>query len=166
MTNEDLEKRMEFIIEQQAQSVAQIGQLEELLTLFANASAQRFVALEEGTSRRIADVDERIAALVDSQIRLTEAQSRTEEVMSRRFADVDEKVAALVDSQIRLAEAQSRTEEGISRRFAGVDEKIAELVDSQIRLAEAQSRTEESLKNLMAVVDRHFSEGRNEKSGN
>jgi hypothetical protein len=134
MTNEDLEKRMEFIIEQQAQSVAQIGQLEELLTLFANASAQRFRALEEGTSRRFADVDEKIAALVDSQIRLTEAQSRTEEATSRRFADVDEKIAALVDSQIRLTEAQARTEE--------------------------------SLKNLMAVVDRHFSEGRNGKSGN
>jgi hypothetical protein len=89
MTNEDFEKRMEFIIEQQAQSVAQIGQLEELLTLFANASAQRFRALEEGTSRRYADVDEKIAALVDSQMRLTEAQSRTEESLKNLMAVVD-----------------------------------------------------------------------------
>ena len=89
MTNEDLEKRMEFIIEQQAQSVAQIGQLEELLTRFATASAQRFVALEEGTSRRFTDLDEKIAALVDSQIRLTEAQARTEESLKNLMAVVD-----------------------------------------------------------------------------
>ena len=126
MTNEDLEKRMEFIIEQQAQSVAQIGQLEELLTLFANASAQRFRALEEGTSIRFADVDEKIVALVDSQIRLTEAQSRTEEATSRRFADVDEKIAALVDSQIRLTEAQARTEESLKNLMATVDRYFSE----------------------------------------
>ncbi|HVG34924.1 MAG TPA: hypothetical protein VM911_17775 [Pyrinomonadaceae bacterium] len=126
MTNEDLEKRMEFIIEQQAQSVAQIGQLEELLTRFATASSQRFLALEEGTSRRFADVDEKFAALVDSQIRLTEAQSRTEEGTSRRFADVDEKIAALVNSQIRLTEAQSRTEESLKNLMAVVDRHLSE----------------------------------------
>jgi hypothetical protein len=89
MANEDFEKKMEFIIEQQAQSVARIGQLEELLALFANASSKRFEALEEGTTRRFNDVDEKIAALVDSQIRLSEAQSRTEESLKNLIAVVD-----------------------------------------------------------------------------
>jgi Mg2+ and Co2+ transporter CorA len=92
MTNEDFEKKMEFMIEQQAQSVAQIGQLEALVGRFANAVSQRFEALEEGMSRRFNDVDEKIAALVDSQIRLSEAQSRTEESLKM----TDEKLRNLI----------------------------------------------------------------------
>jgi DNA anti-recombination protein RmuC len=92
MANEDFEKKMEFIIEQQAQSVAQIGQLEELLTRFATSVAQRFEAIEEETSRRFNDVDEKIVALVDSQIRLSEAQSRTEESLKM----TDEKLRNLI----------------------------------------------------------------------
>lgn len=144
MTNEEFQQKMEFIIEQQARFASDIGQLKDVVARLANASLQRFE-----------DVDEKIAALVDSQIRLSEAQART---------DVDEKIAALVDSQIRLTEAQARTDEKLNR-FEDVDEKIAALVDSQIRLSEAQARTEENmkrtdenLKNLIAVVDRYFDE--------
>ena len=72
MSNEEFEKKMEFILEHQAQSAAKMGQLEDILTRFANASLRRF----EG-------VDEKIAALVDSQIRLTEAQARTDENLNR-----------------------------------------------------------------------------------
>jgi len=38
MSNEDFEKRAEFIIEQQAQFASQIGQLEDLLTRLAKAT--------------------------------------------------------------------------------------------------------------------------------
>jgi hypothetical protein len=92
MANEDFEKKMEFIIEQQAQSVAQIGRLEELVVRFASAVSQRFEDSEERTERRFADLDEKIAALVDSQIRLTEAQSRTEESLKM----TDEKLRNLI----------------------------------------------------------------------
>jgi len=73
---------------------------------------------------------------VDSQIRLTEAQSRTDGTLK----DANAKIDALVDSQIRLNDAQSR-------------------------LTEAQSRTDENLRNLIGVVDRYFREGRNGESG-
>lgn len=99
MANEDFERKMEFIIEQQAQSVVRLGQLEELVGQleglvgrFANAVSQRFEALEEGTTRRFNDVDEKIAALVDSQIRLSEAQARTEESLKM----TDEKLRNLI----------------------------------------------------------------------
>ncbi|MGH9902257.1 MAG: hypothetical protein ACRD68_10675, partial [Pyrinomonadaceae bacterium] len=68
MTNEEFEKKMEFIVEQQAQFAAKIGQIEDVVGRLANASLRRF-----------GDTDEKIAALVDSQMRLTEAQSRTDE---------------------------------------------------------------------------------------
>lgn len=122
MSNEEFEKKMEFIVDQQAQSAAKIGQLEDIVGRLANASL-----------KRLEDTDEKIAALVDSQIRLTEAQGQTVESLR----NTDQKIAALVDSQIRLTEAQAQTVEHINR-------------------------TDESLRNLITVVDRYFSrEGRN-----
>ncbi len=78
MSNEEFEKKMESMLEQQAQSEARLGQLEDIVTRFANASLRRF----EG-------VDERIAALVDSQIRLNEAQGRTDESIRNLVSVVD-----------------------------------------------------------------------------
>ena len=77
MSNEELERKMEFIVEQQAQSTAKIGVLEDLVTRLGNATLRKF---EDGDEKS-RDVDERISALVDSQIRLSEAQARTEENM-------------------------------------------------------------------------------------
>ncbi len=89
MANEDIQKNMEFIIEQQAQFAAKIGQLEDIVTRLANTSLNRFEAIEEKTAQRFEDVDEKIAALVDSQIRLTESQSRTEDSLKNLIAVVD-----------------------------------------------------------------------------
>ena|ERR1041384_165831 len=71
MSNEDLEKKMEFIIEQQVGFAAKLGQPEDLVTRFAQATADRFAL----TDRRIAQLEERATALVDAQIR-TEAHVR------------------------------------------------------------------------------------------
>ena len=108
MSNEESKRIMEFIVDQQAQSAAKIGQLEESLAGLANASL-----------KRLEDTDEKIAALVDSQIRTGGIQSHS-----------DAKIAALVDSQIRQAESKA-----IPTR------KIAALVDSQIRQAEPKLTT-------------------------
>ena len=125
MSSDEFEKKMEFIVEQQAQSVAKIGQLEDIVARLANATLTRFE-----------DTDEKIAALVDSQIRLTEAQTRTDE----NLRNTDEKLSALIDSQIRLSEAQARTDANLNR-------------------------TDESLRNLIAAVDRYLGEnGRTGKS--
>ncbi len=129
MSNEEFEKKMEFIVDQQAQSAAKIGQLEDIVARLANASL-----------KRLEDTDEKIAALVDSQIRLTDSQT----FIGEHLRNTDEKIVALVDSQIRLTEAQARTDEHLNR----TDENL--------------NRTDESLRRLIAVVDRYFSrEGRN-----
>ena len=89
MNNEEFEKKMEFILEQQAQFASDIGELKDVVARLANASLNRFEAIEEKTARRFEDVDEKIAALVDSQVRLTESQSRTEDSLRNLIAVVD-----------------------------------------------------------------------------
>jgi hypothetical protein len=82
MSNEEFEKKfekkMELILEQQAQSAAKIGQLEDIVGRLANASL-----------KRLEDTNEKIAALVDSQIRLAEAQNRTDESLRNLITVVD-----------------------------------------------------------------------------
>jgi len=78
MTNEEFAKKMEFIVEQQAQFASDIGQLKDVVSRLANSSVKRFE-----------DVDKRIAVLVDSQVRLTESQSRTDGVLRNLISVVD-----------------------------------------------------------------------------
>jgi predicted transcriptional regulator len=85
MNNEEFEKRMEFIIEQQAQFAADIQQLREV-----QAQTESIVArLANGTLAGFNDVNAKINVLVDSQINLTEAQSRTDENLRNLIAVVD-----------------------------------------------------------------------------
>lgn len=78
MSDEESAKKMEFILEQQAQFVAKIGQLEDIVARLANSSWNRFE-----------DLEEKIVALVDSQIRLTEAQAQTDESVKNLIAVAD-----------------------------------------------------------------------------
>ena len=85
MTNEEWERKSEFIIEQQAQFASAIQQLRE-----AQAQTEHVVArLANVTLEAFKDVNAKIEALVDSQIRLTEAQSRTDENLRNLIAVVD-----------------------------------------------------------------------------
>ena len=153
MTNEEFERRMEFIIEHQAQFVSDVQQLQGGIRQLREAQArteQIVASLAEVTRESLTttlegfrDVDARIEALVDSQVRLTEAQSRTDQ----HLKDTDAKIDALVDSQIRLNDAHLR------------------LTEAQSRLTEAQLRTDENLRTLSATVDRYLREGRNGGSG-
>lgn len=85
MTNEEFEKRMEFILGQQAQFASDIQQLREV-----QAQTESIVArLAIGTLERFDDVNAKINALVDSQINLNGAQSRTDESLRNLIAVVD-----------------------------------------------------------------------------
>ena len=85
MTNEEFEKRMEFILGQQAQFASDIQQLREV-----QAQTESIVArLAIGTLERFDDVNAKINALVDSQINLNEAQSRTDESLRNLIVVVD-----------------------------------------------------------------------------
>ena len=75
----------EFIIEQQAQFAARIGQLEEIVVRLAQGTLDRF----EATDKRIDDVNERLSALVDSQIHTEEIVKETAENIRNLTAVVD-----------------------------------------------------------------------------
>jgi len=115
MTNENFGKTKEFILEQQAQFAIDIQQLRESQSALQVTQVQtEQVVVQTGeivarlanvTLESFKDVNTKINALVDSQINLTEAQSRTDErinalVDSQMQTDV--KTKALVDSQSLL----------------------------------------------------------------
>lgn len=85
MADKNIEKNIEFIIEQQAQFASKMGQLEDIVARLANATLDRF----ETTDKRIDDVDERISALVDSQVRTEENVKKTDENLRNLIAVVD-----------------------------------------------------------------------------
>jgi hypothetical protein len=64
----DFEKKAEFILEQHSQFASQIGQLEEVVARLAQATGDRF----QISDKRVDELDERIAALINSQIQTEE----------------------------------------------------------------------------------------------
>ena len=102
---------MEFILEQQAQGTVRLGQLEDLVVRFAQATRDRF----EIHNQRFDGVDQKIAALVDSQVRAKE-----------RGKEIDEKISALVDSQVRTEANVKKTDEALRKLIATVDRHISE----------------------------------------
>jgi ABC-type transporter Mla subunit MlaD len=85
MSNEEFEKQREFILGQQAQFAADIGELKDIVRQLARATLNRF----EATEKRLDDVDERISALVNSQIQTEENIKQTGENLRNLIAVVD-----------------------------------------------------------------------------
>ena len=79
MSNEDFQKKVEFIIKHQAQFSSQIGQLEDLVTRLAKATMDRF----QINDKRFDEMDERIAALINSQIHTEENLKKTDEQLKK-----------------------------------------------------------------------------------
>ena len=111
MNNEEFERKMAFIVEQQAQFAVDIQQMRELQAETENVVGRLAHATLEGFK----DVNVKIDSLVDSQIRLTEG-----------FKDVNVKIESLVDSQIRLTEAQTHTDQNLTNLIAVVDRYFSE----------------------------------------
>jgi septal ring factor EnvC (AmiA/AmiB activator) len=90
MSNEELERRMAFIVEQQAQFASDIQQLREAQTQTDQAVAQtgEIVArLANVTLEGFKDVNAKINALVDSQIRTDENLRNLVAVVDRYFSE-------------------------------------------------------------------------------
>ncbi|HEU4767349.1 MAG TPA: hypothetical protein VFS77_08230 [Pyrinomonadaceae bacterium] len=113
MNNEEFDRKMEFIVNQQAKNAVGIEKLTE-----AHARTEKGIeiltekqAITEEVVTRLAyvtkvgfkDTDERIKALIDSQIRLRDSQ------------------VALTDSQAALTDSQKLTDEELRQLTATVD---------------------------------------------
>ena len=85
MNNEEFERKMAFIVEQQAQFATDIQQMRELQAQTENVVGR----LAHATLGGFKDVNAKIDSLVDSQIRLTETQAHTDENLKNLIAVVD-----------------------------------------------------------------------------
>ena len=85
MNNEEFERKMAFVVEQQAQFAVDIQQMRELQAETENVVGRLAHATLEGFK----DVNVKIDSLVDSQIRLTEAQTHTDQNLTNLIAVVD-----------------------------------------------------------------------------
>ena len=99
MNNEEFERKMAFIVEQQAQFASDIQKLRE-----AQAETDQIVA---HTAEVVGQTGEVVARLANGTL--------------EGFKDVNAKINALVDSQIRLNEAQTRTDESLKNLITVVD---------------------------------------------
>jgi len=83
MSDEEFEKQREFILGQQAQFAADIGELKDIVRQLARATLNRF----EATDNRLDNVDEKISALVDSQMKTEENLRNLIAVVDRYFSE-------------------------------------------------------------------------------
>jgi chromosome segregation ATPase len=136
MNNEDIERNMNFIVEQQAQFASDIQLLQE-----SQARTDQVVA---HTSQVVAQQAEIVGHTAEVVGQLGEVVTRLANVTHVGFTEVNAKINALVDAQIRTEEQLARTDETVARTEQNV------------------ARTEQNLNNLIRVVDRYLS-GRNGK---
>jgi hypothetical protein len=92
MTNEEIEKTMRFILEQQAQFVVDIqklqesqAQTEQIVNRLAAVTVKGF----EETNTKINALIDSHTRLLDSHLRLTESQVKTDETLRNLIAVVD-----------------------------------------------------------------------------
>ena len=130
--NEYFERKMNFILEQQAQFAADMQRLEE-----SQARTDQVVAeMGEAVTGAVTQTAEAVTEVVEVVTRLAN-------VTHAGFTDVNAKINALVDAQIRSEERLTRNEE------------------KTVRTEESIALAEESIKRLSDTVDRYIRERRN-----
>jgi hypothetical protein len=83
MNNEEFDRKMAFIVEQQAQFAADVQQLQAAQTQTENVVAR----LANATLAGFNDINAKISALVDSQIRTDESLRNLIAVVDRYFSE-------------------------------------------------------------------------------
>lgn len=133
MSNEEMQKTIRFILEQQAQFTVDIQQLRESQAKTdgtVNQLTAVVTLLAAETRAGFQELRGSISALVDAQI-------RTDEKVKELNDHLRGKIDALVDAQIQV-------EGSFNSKFE--------------KLAEAQGRTDETVRNLAELFDRQLRE--------
>jgi flavin-binding protein dodecin len=114
----ETQRNIDFIIQHQAQFVTDIQKLSEkqdatreIVERLATVTLSRFERVDDDVS----NLESKMSALIDSHIKLADAQKNT-----------DERLNALTDSHIKLADAQAKTDERLSAFIATVERFITE----------------------------------------
>jgi len=141
MNDKEFERKMAFIVEQQAQFAVDMDRMKEVHAETENVVARLAYATLEGFK----DVNVKIDALVDAQIRLNDSQDRTDELIARNA----QSIAHNTESIARNTESIARNTESIARN-----------TESIARTGENIARTDENLRRLISTVDRLVDERR------
>jgi ABC-type transporter Mla subunit MlaD len=107
MSNEEFEKRfekkIEFILDQQAQFASDIQQLRETQATNDNHLARLAAITTDGFKELI----EKVSSVIDAQI-------RTEENVSSLASSLTDKISVLTERMNELAEAQAHTDQRLN----------------------------------------------------
>jgi len=145
MSNEEMNMKMEFVIEQQAQFAADINLMREVQAQDGNLLKEQYWKLSDAVITVVGLVGKITQAQLRADDRinvLMQAQARTDDrinVLAQTQTRTDESLNLLAQAQTRTEEAQRRTDESFNL------------------LAQAQTRTEERLNIFINVVERHIS---------
>lgn len=142
MDNDSIERKMNFIVEQQAQFASDIQHLEAAQNRTEQVVSRTAEAVGH-TVEAVGQVAEAVGRMGDAVGRMGEVFIGFANVTQEGFNNVNAKLNALVDAQIRTEEHLLRIEGNVER--------------TDMNLA----RTDENLRSLISVVDRHIREGRN-----
>ena len=116
MNNEEIERKMSFIVEQQAQFASDIQQLQE-----SQARTHQVVAQ---TAENLTQTAEAVGQTAEAVGQMAEIVTRLAKVTHAGFNDVNAKINALVNSQIRTEVNLARTDENLAR----TDENLRNLI--------------------------------------
>jgi hypothetical protein len=133
----DVEKTIQFLLEQQARFDARQAQFDERMVRIENVLQDVAVA-QQNTNAILVTLIERHVALAESHEALLRAQAATEQ----RLNSLAKSHEALAET---LAQAQAVTEQ-----------RLNSLAKSHEALAAAQRETQLSLRALIVNVDRHI----------
>ena len=125
MNNEEIERKMNFIVEQQAQFASDIQQLQE-----SQARTEQVVARTEQVVARTAETvalsAEAVGQTAATVSQMGDILTRLANVTQAGFSEVNAKINALVDAQIRTEENLARTDENLTNFIATVDRRFRE----------------------------------------
>src|SRR5215813_2958084 len=137
MNNEEFDRKMAFIVEQQARFASDIQQLQE-----SQARTDQVVAQIGDVVTRLANVTHAGFTEVNAKINaLIDAQIRTEENIARLEKNTEENIGRLEKNVARLEKNVARTDENIAR----LEKNVARTDENVARLEKNIARTEENL---------------------
>jgi len=116
MYNEEIERKMNFIVEQQAQFASDIQQLQE--------SQARTEQVVSRTAEAVALSVEVVGQTAETVAQVVDALSGLATVTHAGFSEVNAKIDALVDAQIRTEVNLARTDENLKNFIAAVDRRF------------------------------------------
>ncbi len=167
MSNEELQSKMEFIVNQQAQFAANFQKHEEAQAKADERADKRLARLERVVkliirtgARERKDFRERYAALLDSQIKTEDTVRELSAKVDQTSANVSElsvtvsELSATVTATSATVTATSATVSELSATVGAMSGRVGDLTDGLKATRELTERNSEAIQALTQIVGR------------